>query len=442
MLETKTFNGGVHPPQLKKTADCPIVSLPLPDRVILHVSQHKGAPAKPIHKITDIVKCGEKIAAAGGFVSSPVHASISGKVIGVGSFLHPMGIPSQAIVIERDKEAEETVYKYEDGLQLPKEEIMRRIQECGVVGLGGATFPTHVKLTTKETSIVDTVILNGAECEPALTTDYRMMLEHPEEIINGLRLIMKVLGVSKGIIAVENNKPQAIEKLDSLLKDDKEIFVQPLITKYPQGGEKQLIAACTGREVPSGKLPLDVGVVVANVTSAAYISYGVNYQIPLMERVVTLSGNCVKNPGNYLVRLGTTVADLIKFAGGLKEDVPLKKIIMGGPMMGFALFNLNVPIIKGTGGILCWDEEEAKIYEPKSCLRCGRCEKACPMGLQPYLINKCAEHKAWNEAEKLNILDCMECGSCAFTCPATLPIVQNIRLAKSMIMAQRKKEKK
>jgi len=442
MLAPKTFSGGLHPPTIKTTADKPIIALPLPDRVILHVSQHKGAPAKTILKITDKVVCGDKIAVAGGFVSAPVHASIAGTIIGAGNFMHPMGVPSHAVVIERDKEAHMTEYNYEDGLALSPEEIRLRIQESGVVGLGGATFPTHVKLTTNDTSKLDTVILNGAECEPALTTDHRMMLEHPDEIINGLRLVMKVLNVKKGIIAIENNKMNAIELFDKKLAQDKEIVVQPLITKYPQGGEKQLVAACLKREIPSGKLPLDVGVVVLNVTSAAYISYGVNYKMPLLERTVTLSGNCVKNPGNYLIRLGTTVADFIELAGGLKDDVPVKKIIMGGPMMGFGLFDLNVPIIKGTGGILCWDENEAAMPDSTNCLRCGKCESVCPMGLQPQLIKKHTDHRNWEDAFRLSVMDCIECGCCAYACPAVLPLVQNMKLAKHMIHQQSIKDRK
>jgi electron transport complex protein RnfC len=443
MLPLKTFSGGLHPPQMKLTADKPVIELPLPDRVILHVSQHKGAPAKPILKITDQVKCGEKIAVAGGFVSAPVHASVSGKIVGAGNFMHPMGVPSYAVVIERNKEEEETNdYSYENGLELPIDEIRTRIQDSGVVGLGGATFPTHVKLTTNETSKLDTVILNGAECEPALTTDHRMMLEHPDEIINGLRLVMKVLGVKRGIIGIENNKMDAIKLLTEKLKDDKEIEVQPLEAKYPQGGEKQLICACLGREIPSGKLPLDVGVVVLNVTSAMYISYGVNYRKPLIERTITLAGNCVNKPGNYLVRIGTTVKDFIEMAGGLKPDVPVSKIIMGGPMMGFGLFDLNVPIIKGTGGILCWDEKEALLPEPSPCLWCGSCERACPMGLQPYLIKKNADHSSWEKTFKLNVLDCIECGCCAYTCPSALPLVQSIKLSKIMIHKQNIKDKK
>ena len=439
MTEPRTFSGGLHPPELKATSDKEIIDLPIPDKVILHVSQHIGAPAKPAFKITDLVEKGQCIAEPGGFVSAPIHATISGKIIGVGNFMHPFGVPSPAIVIERDKEKAEPVYEKIDGLNLSKEEIKQRVQEAGMVGLGGATFPTHVKLSPPPDVSIDTVILNGVECEPALTSDHRLMLENPEKIINGLKLIMKILDAPKGIIGIEMNKLDAIKLLEEKVKDEKNIYVQPLKVKYPQGGEKQLIYACIGKEVPSGKLPMHVGVVVQNVASAAAISDAVNYGKPLMERVVTLAGNCVKNPGNYRVRIGTPVADFIDMAGGLKDDVPLKKVIMGGPMMGFALFDLNVPVIKGTSGILCWDENEAKVIPQTACLRCGRCIRACPMGLLPQQLKKLIDSKNWEKAEKLGMLDCMECGCCSYTCPSSLPLVQTFKMGKKMIMTEKKR---
>lgn len=439
MLEPKTFSGGLHPPDLKATANKPIVNLPIPGRVILHVSQHIGAPAKPTHKITDKVTCGEVIAEPGGFVSAPVHATISGTVIGGGNFMHPFGVPSPAIVIERATEIPEPVYKAEDGLLLSQEEIKKRIQQSGIVGLGGATFPTHVKLSPPETKHINTVILNGVECEPALTADHRLMLEEPDRIINGLKLIMRVLKAEKGIIGIELNKTDAIALFTEKLKIETAIKVQPLEVKYPQGGEKQLIYACLGREVPSGKLPMDVGVVVQNVATAAAIADAVNMQKPLLERVVTLTGNCVVNPGNYRVRIGTTVADFIEMTGGLKQEIPLKKVIMGGPMMGFALFDLNVPIIKGTSGILCWDETQAKVPVQTACLRCGSCIKACPMGLLPQQMKQLVDRKKWTQVDQLGMLDCMECGCCSYACPSGLPLVQTFKLGKKNVMAERKK---
>lgn len=439
MLEPRTFSGGLHPPGLKKTSNKDIVELPIPDKVILHVSQHIGAPAKPNHKITDKVVCGDCIAEPGGFVSAPIHATISGKIIGIGNFMHPFGVPSPAIVIERDKEAKEPEYTKENGLDLPIDEIKKRIIASGMVGLGGATFPTHVKLSPPPNVKIDTVILNGVECEPALTADHRLMLEEADRIIDGLKIIMKILSAENGIIGIEMNKPDAIKHMQDKVKDEKNINVQPLKVKYPQGGEKQLIFACTGRTIPSGKLPMEVNVVVQNVASAAAISDAVNYKKPLLTRVVTLAGNCVNKPGNYKVRIGTPVSEFIKMAGGLKENVPLKKVIMGGPMMGFALFGLDIPIIKGTSGLLCWDEEEAKVATEYSCIRCGRCIKACPMGLMPQQLKKLIDSRNLKKADQLGMLDCIECGSCAFTCPSALPLVQTFKLGKRLVMAERKK---
>ncbi|HAE40103.1 MAG TPA: electron transport complex subunit RsxC [Candidatus Riflebacteria bacterium] len=439
MLEPKSFAGGLHPPEMKLTSDKAIKNLPLPDRVVLHVSQHIGAPAKPSHKITDKVSCGEVVAEAGGYVSAPIHATISGSVIAVGNFMHPFGVPSPAIVIERDPAVAEPSFTSENGLELSVAEIKKRIQDAGMVGLGGATFPTHVKLSPPDTKPIDTVILNGVECEPALTSDHRLMLEETDKVINGLQLIMKALNAKNGIIGVENNKPDAIKALDDKLKALPNITVQPLKVKYPQGGEKQLIYACLGREIPSGSLPMDVGVVVQNVASAAAIADAVNMKRPLLERIVTLAGNCVTNPGNYRVRIGTTVCDFIDMTGGLKKDVPLKKVIMGGPMMGFALFDLHIPIIKGTSGVLCWDSEEAAQPHETSCLRCGSCIRACPMGLMPQKMKQLIDHRKWDKVDEIGMLDCIECGCCAYACPSALPLVQSFKLGKKNVMAERKK---
>ncbi|MBU1108376.1 MAG: electron transport complex subunit RsxC [Candidatus Riflebacteria bacterium] len=439
MLEPKSFAGGLHPPEMKLTSEKAIQTLPLPDRVVLHVSQHIGAPAKPTHKITDKINCGDVVAEAGGYVSAPVHATISGAVIGLGNFMHPFGGPSPAVVIERDQAAVEPSYSYENGLELSVEEIKKRIQDSGMVGLGGATFPTHVKLSPPETKTIDTVILNGVECEPALTSDHRLMLEETDKIINGLQLIMKVLNAKAGIIGIEMNKPDAIAVFEEKLKSHSNLTAQPLTVKYPQGGEKQLIYACLGREIPSGKLPMDVGVVVQNVATAAAIADAVNLRRPLLERVVTLAGNCVVNPGNYRVRIGTTVADFIQMTGGLKKDIPVKKVIMGGPMMGFALFDLNIPIIKGTSGILCWDSEEAANPNTTACLRCGSCIRACPMGLLPQKMKQLIDHRKWDKVDEIGMLDCIECGCCAYSCPSALPLIQSFKLGKKNVMAERKK---
>jgi electron transport complex protein RnfC len=442
MASAQTFNGGLHPPELKNTADKSIVDLPLPDRVVLPVSQHIGAPAKPVFKITDNVETGQVIAEPGGFVSARVHATITGKVIGSGNFMHPFGVPSPALAIERNKDATEPDYPAENGFNLSFDEIKSRIQNAGLVGLGGATFPTHVKLSPPENKPIDTVIINGVECEPALTSDHRLMLEESDKILAGLKLIMKVLNAKQGIIGIENNKPDAIELLSKKVENEENIRVQSLEVKYPQGGEKQLIVACINKEVPSGGLPMDVGVVVQNVATAAAVAEAVNQNKPLIERVVTLAGNCVKEPGNYRVRIGTTVEDFIKMAGGLKEDIEPVKVIMGGPMMGFALFDLNIPIIKGTSGILVWDKNEARQFSETSCIRCGKCIRACPMGLMPQELKRLVDGKKWNISDQMGILDCMECGCCAYTCPAALPLVQTFKMGKKMVMAERKKAPK
>lgn len=441
MLASKTFSGGIHPPAMKFTSDNPIVKLPLPDKVILHLSQHIGAPAKSDLKINDSVTYGQVLAEAGGFVSAPVHATISGKIIAFGNFKHPLGQSTPAIVIERDKEAREPVYTEAKtkGLSLPPSEIINRIKNAGIVGLGGAAFPTHVKLSPPAGTVIDSVILNGAECEPALTSDYRTMIEQPDKIIDGLKIVMKVLNAKRGFIAIEENKPEAIETLDEYAHDAFAIDVQPLTTKYPQGGEKQLIRACTGREVPNGKLPSDVGVVVLNVTTAVAISNAVNFCMPLTEKVVTLAGSCVKNPGNYRVRIGTTISDFIQMTGGLKENLPLKKVILGGPMMGFAMYDLNTPIVKGTSGILCWSEEEAKQKPHTGCLRCGKCVRSCPMGLEPLTLDALINAERYKEAEKEGLLNCVNCGSCSYACPGGNPLVQNFIVAKNKILAEKKK---
>lgn len=442
MLAPKTFVGGIHPPSMKKTSNSQIIRLPLPDKVILHLSQHIGAPAKSNLQINDNVVYGQILGEAGGFVSSPVHATICGKIIGLGNFKHPLGQLMPAIVIERDKEAVETDFTKNktNGLELPKEEIFKRIKDAGIVGLGGAAFPTHVKLSPPPGVVIDTIILNGAECEPCLTSDHRTLIEYPEKVIDGLRLVMKVLDAKQGFIAIEDNKPDAIEKLSELTKEYENINVQPLITKYPQGGEKQLIKAVTNREVPNGKLPSDVGVVVMNVTTSSAVSDAVNYSMPLTEKTVTLAGNCVKNPGNYRVRIGTTISNFIQMTGGLKDDIPLRKVILGGPMMGFALYDLNTPIIKGTSGILCWSEEEAKQKPRTGCLRCGKCVEACPMGLEPLILDALINKGHLEEAEKEGLLNCVNCGCCAYSCPGGNPLVQNFILAKNKIMAEKKKQ--
>ncbi len=441
MLNTRTFSGGLHPPDLKMTGGAAIVPLPPPRKVIIPLSQHIGAPGKPVVAVGDTVEKGQPLSEPNGFVSAPVHATIAGKVVALGNFMHPLGVASTAVVIEGTGEPEPAPSPVAtDGLSLPDDEIKKRILAAGLVGMGGATFPTHVKLSPPANKPIDTVILNGVECEPALTADHRLMLEEPDKIISGLKLVMKVLKAKKGYIGIENNKPDAIRLLDEKLRGEENLAVAPLEVKYPQGGEKQLIAAVLDREVPSGGLPMDVGVVVQNVATAAAIHDAVFHQIPLTERVVTLAGSCVKNPGNYRVRIGTPVSEFIAATGGLKPDVPLVKVISGGPMMGIALFDLNVPIIKGTSGILCWSAAEGALRVATTCIRCGRCIEACPMRLLPQRLKNLIDAQRWASAADLGILDCMECGSCAYICPANLPLVQSFKLGKKVVLAERKRE--
>lgn len=440
-MELKTFVGGLHPPGLKKTAGKAIVTLPPPQKVVLPVSQHIGAPAKPIVTVGETVSRGQIVAEPGGFVSAGIFATISGNVQAVGNFLHPMGVNSPAIVIERIEGAEEKEFQVlDDPRSLSAEEIKTRIGAAGIVGMGGAAFPTLVKLSPPLAKPIDTIILNGVECEPALTADHRLMLEYPDKIVSGLQIIMKLLGSKRGIIGIEANKPDAIDLFIEKTKDQKDISVCPLKVQYPQGGEKQLIYAATGKEVPSGGLPMDVGVVVQNVGTTAAIYDAVCMKKPLLDRVVTLAGNCVKNPGNYLVRIGTLVSTFIEATGGLKENVPLKKVISGGPMMGHALFDYNVPILKGTSGILCWDAEEAEQVEPSVCIRCGRCIQACPIHLLPQRLKTSIDANKWTDVDMLGIMDCMECGCCAFICPGKLPLVQTFKLGKRIVTGIRKKQ--
>ncbi len=368
-----------------------------------------------------------------GFVSAPVHSSISGKVIAISEFPQPSGRMVSSVVIESDGKDEGIPFDDNpDYLNLSADEIKTRIKNAGIVGLGGAAFPTNVKLSPPKEKPIDTVILNGAECEPYLTADHRLMLERPREIVNGLKIIMKSLGVKEGYIGIENNKPDAIKTMKDAVSGEAGIKVFSLKVKYPQGAEKMLIKAIKGREVPSKGLPMDVGVVVQNVGTALAVYEAVRYNKPLIERVVTVTGRGVKNPRNLLVRIGTLVSELVEQCGGLAEDAA--KVISGGPMMGFAQWSLDVPVVKGTSGILILTEkEDVSSGEYYSCIRCGSCIDVCPMGLNPSMLSILSEKGRYEETKEYNIFDCFECGSCAYVCPANRPMVQFMRLAKSQI---------
>jgi Na+-translocating ferredoxin:NAD+ oxidoreductase subunit C len=433
----RTFpKGGIHPPENKLTADKPIIVLPLPAQVTVPVSQHIGAPATLVVEKGAAVKAGQVIAQGKGFVSANIHSPVSGKVNRIEPVTDTTGYKQMSVVIDADgDEWIDTIDRSSilvKEVVMTREQIIERCQQCGLVGLGGATFPTHIKLTVPAGKKCDLVIINGVECEPYLTSDHRLMLERGPEVLTGVTIIMKALGVEKAIIGIEANKPDAINHLTGLSKDFKGITVQPLKVKYPQGGEKQLIKACTGREVPSGGLPLDVGVVVQNVGTAFAVYEAVQKNKPLIERVVTVTGKSVRNPGNFLVRIGTPVTSLIQAAGGMPEDTG--KVVNGGPMMGKALAMTDVPVTKGTSGIILFPADEARRSEVLPCIRCGKCTTACAMGLEPWLLAAVSERAMWEMAEKEKITDCMECGACAYTCPAKRPLLDYIRLGKATVM--------
>ncbi|GAB4407182.1 MAG: electron transport complex subunit RsxC [Thermodesulfovibrionales bacterium] len=429
-----TFRGGIHPPDKKGLAkDSPIVQARIPQRVIILFSQHTGAPCKPVVSIGQEVKKGELIGEPGGFVSAPVHSSVSGKVVALGEFPNAMGRMVTAAVIENDGREEWTALRDNpDYMSLQPDAIKERIRAAGIVGLGGAAFPTAVKLSPPKEKPIDTVIINGAECEPYLTADYRLMLERPDEIIEGLKILMKTLGVNKGYVGIEDNKPDAIEVMRSASKNEPDIEVHSLEVKYPQGAEKMLIKAITGREVPPRGLPMDVGVVVQNVGTAFAVYEAVRYGKPLIERVVTVTGEGIKRPSNLMVRIGTPIAELIEECGGFTDSAG--KVIAGGPMMGFALPSLDIPVTKGTSGILVIPEGEVVHAEDfRPCIRCGRCIDVCPMGLMPSVLSILSEKGHYEDTKEYNLFDCFECGSCAFVCPSKRPIVHLIRLAKSLV---------
>jgi len=433
----KTFPiGGVHPPENKLTSDIPIEYLPVPETVIIPVSQHIGSPANPVVNKGDAVKAGQIIATGKGFVSANVHSSVSGKVNRIDLAADSTGYKQTAVFIDvAGDEWLETIDRSKEivrDIKLTPEEIVKRCFESGIVGLGGATFPSHVKLTVPSGKKCEVLIINGVECEPYLTSDHRLMLERGEEILTGVAILMKALKVEKAMIGIENNKPDAINHITKLASGFKGITVFPLKVKYPQGAEKQLIKALTGREVPSGRLPLDVGAVVHNVGTAYAVYEAVQKNKPLFERVVTVTGKSLSKPGNYMVRTGTLLSKLIEAAGGLPDDTG--KIINGGPMMGKAVGNTDVPVVKGMSGVVIIPEKESFREDIKPCIRCAKCVSVCPLSLEPFLLMTVSEIGLFERAEKERITDCMECGSCSFTCPAGRPLLDYIRLGKSTVI--------
>jgi electron transport complex protein RnfC len=434
MARTATFDRGIHPQYHKElTAGKPVEQARLPQRIVVPLSQHIGAPAEAGVNIGDEVLRGQAIGKTTSFVSSPVHSSISGKVVAVSTFPNPVGRLVPSIVIESDgRDAAVEFHEHPDYDSLSVDEIRGLIRDAGIVGLGGAAFPTNVKLSPPKEKPIDTVIINGAECEPYLTADHRLMVERAADLVQGLKILMKTLGVTEGFIGIEENKPDAIEKVTEAASAVPGVSVVPLEIKYPQGAEKMLIKAIRGREVPSKGLPMDVGVVVQNVGTTIAVFEAVRYGKPLIERVVTITGEGIKEPKNLLVRIGTLMSDVIEQCGGLAEGAV--KVISGGPMMGFAQWTLDVPVIKGTSGILVLSVDEYVSSDDYSaCIRCGSCIDVCPMGLNPSMLSILSEKGFFEETKEYNIFDCFECGSCAFVCPAKRPMVQFMRLAKSQV---------
>ncbi|MBS4057206.1 MAG: electron transport complex subunit RsxC [Bacteroidales bacterium] len=436
MKSLKTFAlGGVHPDENKFSEHAAIEVLPLPKLAIVPLGQNLGASSKPIVKKGDEVKVGQLIAVGEAFISANLHAPVSGKVTKVDDAVDSSGYKRPAVFIDVvDDTWDDNIDRSPEinrNIIVTRPEIIQRIKDCGIVGLGGATFPTHVKLMIPDGKKASHLIINGVECEPYLTSDHRLMLEKGEEILIGIKILMKALDVDKAIIGIENNKADAIRHLQELAADHPNIQVYALKVKYPQGGEKQLIKAAVNREVPSGKLPIEVGCVVSNVGTAFAVYEAVQKNKPLIERVVTVTGKSVRKPSNFMVRIGTPISELIEAAQGLPEDTG--KVINGGPMMGKALTSIEAPVTKGSSGILIMQQEESKRQSTKSCIRCSKCTEVCPMGLEPYLLAKTAKLNLLERAEKEKVMDCMECGSCQYTCPSQLPLLDYLRLGKQRV---------
>lgn len=441
----KTFSkGGVHPEENKISHDSPIQVQPTPKTVSILLGQHIGKPASPVVSRGDEVKVGTLIAQADGFVSANIHSSVSGKVKKIETILDASGYQKPCITIQCDGEDtwEETIDRSPEiirDIKLSSEEIIQRIAECGIVGMGGATFPTNVKLMPPKDATPECVIINGAECEPYLTADHRTLLERGEEVLIGLQILMKSVGVSKGYVAIENNKRDAIEKLTEIASSMPGIEIVPMKVKYPQGGEKQLIDTVLNRRVASGKLPVTEGAIVQNVGTALAVYEAVQKHKPLVERVVTVTGKAVKNPCNLLVRIGTPLSELIETAGGMPRSTA--KLVSGGPMMGKAVYSDEIPVAKGTSGVLMLLEEDTKRRPMRNCIRCAKCVGACPMGLNPAFLMRDTVYKDWEALEENHVYDCIECGSCSFICPANRPLLDHIRMGKGRVMAIRRARK-
>ncbi len=440
-MELLTFKKGVHPPHGKHLTEKKPIEEYLPKGdLVFPLSQHIGAPCTALVKKGDRVLVGQKIGEAGGFVSAPIYSSVSGTVKNVEPRMTSMGTKAMSIIVENDnlyeavEKAEERDYE-----KLSNDEIVSIIKEAGIVGMGGATFPTHVKLTPPKDKTIDSIIVNAAECEPYLTCDHRLMLEDGQKIVEGLKIILKLFPEAKGYIGIENNKPDAIEAMTKLTANESRIEVKALKTKYPQGAEKQLIYAVTKREVPSGKLPADVSCIVQNVGTVYQIYKSVVQGEPLIERIVTVTGEAIKEPKNLKVKLGTSVQELIEEACGGFKEAPVK-VISGGPMMGMTISTIEVPVTKGTSGILALTKDMAVLPDTSNCIRCGKCVEACPMNLLPTKLQSLSQRNELEVFESFHGLDCIECGCCTFVCPAKKNILQSIRVAKRAVLANKRKK--
>lgn len=432
----KTFpKGGIHPPENKITSTKSIKKMTVPKIVYVPISQHIGIPAEIIVNIKDKIEIGQVIAKSSGFVSSNIHTPVAGTVTKLDKIIDTSGYKKQCIVIRTDAKNEanfeDKEFPLKKEIALEPKDILQKINDFGIVGLGGATFPSHVKLSVKEGNVLDHLIINGVECEPYLTADHRLMLEKAEEIIVGIQILLFALNIDKAIIGIENNKKDAINIFKKLTKNDTKIKVAALKVKYPQGGEKQLVNALLKREVPKNGLPLDVGVIVHNVGTIFAIYEAIQHNKPLTERVVTVTGKKLENASNYWMKIGTPIKDLVAEVGGLPEGT--RKIINGGPMMGKAIKNLDVPVTKGTSGILVIHEDEASRGEPKNCIRCSACVTVCPMGLEPHLLMNLSEKGMYEKASYEDIMTCIECGSCSYVCPSHRPLLDYIRFGKNIV---------
>ena len=440
-MKLKTFRiGGVHPEENKLTSNCPTQVAPLPKQAIFPLSQHIGAPAKPVVSKGDKVRVGTLLAEAGGFVSAPIHSSVSGTVLKIDTAVDATGYRKPVIVVSVEGDDWEESIDRSDKLEtldahpeLTPEEIVERVKQAGITGMGGAGFPTHVKLCPPPTAKAECVIINAVECEPYITSDNRLMLEHADEIIVGLQLLMKAAKVERGYIGIEENKPEAIALLTEKASHDARIEIVPLMTKYPQGGEKQLVDAVIGRQVPAPPaIPVNVGAIVQNVGTAFAVYQAVMKHKPLFERYTTVTGKQLANPGNFLVRMGTPMSQLIDLCGGMPEGE--NKLLAGGPMMGRSLMTTDVPVCKGTNSITILSGDDARRQPAQPCIRCAKCVEACPMGLEPYLLAKLSARHFYDRAEQEDIVSCISCGSCQFTCPSHRPLLDNISLGKAAVM--------